>query len=548
MWNSLGDDAIVNLAVSIEHMAWREKFLGAFVVSDGTPENGTEIEVSAQQDYNGTTYGQEATSQYVSVFVANKQNKANITHIFRYTAAGGAWSANLVGAAVPYDIFPGAAAGPANNDLTYFGCDVGLADSGPFSNLVFDVLAGMTFGVGDGIIVEYWNGAWVQLIAATQWFRFADRLMIMWEQPSDWAATVINGVNALWVRFRIVEVAGVSRVQQKGRGIYSCVTPFAEIAASQLPGTLPALMEMSLGSELGLSNEGPLLAYTNRVHVGARSLDRQYADDTFTAYLNCADEQNSADASFSALAATATIVTDLTTPTGRRVTYAPAGLTTDEQVCFWNLQNRSFAGTYHAYLRYQLSAGSADGDFSVRLIVTSGSGIGGYRSLPVSCSAVAAWNVADLGVITFPPGNQTDVALNGEGDIVIAASCFSAARSLYLYDLVIIPVDEWSMMAEEDVGGQILVGSSAPLTKLRIDSLSRPASPLSSLMSSTFLAVYPYYGAEAFALRAGGKTRLWFFMGGSTPASNAVRRYNISQYLGVQVARCAQYKGMRGAS
>ena len=75
------------------------------------------------------------------VYVANRHNEAQITNAYTWTAGAGPFSANLIGAALPFDIFAGGAGGPANGDITYFGINTALADSlllmTPLSGVIF---------------------------------------------------------------------------------------------------------------------------------------------------------------------------------------------------------------------------------------------------------------------------------------------------------------------------------------------------------------------------------------------------------------------------
>ena len=203
------------LTLVIEHGIWMDCLPwledsppGAYTA----PPRRNYLRVLSQQTWNGVTYGlpRERYPYWVAApwpiwpalprgpYVANKHNKANLSHIFWYDAAPGpAWSGNLIGAALPHDLLP---AVPAVNDIVYFGCDTTVGDSGPFDNVVLDITAAAPAVTGTW---QYWNGAaWAAIPAIVDasgalsaWIPCVTGLCSAYfPPPSDWTTTAVKGV------------------------------------------------------------------------------------------------------------------------------------------------------------------------------------------------------------------------------------------------------------------------------------------------------------------------------------------------------------------
>jgi hypothetical protein len=99
---------------------------------------------------------------------------------------------------------------------------VAIGRAAPFNRVKFDNANGTAGTVGDGIW-EYWNGsAWAALTGVTDGTSgftaaVADGQLLVFTQPSDWAAQVINGSASLYyIRFRITTVYTVDPVYDQG--------------------------------------------------------------------------------------------------------------------------------------------------------------------------------------------------------------------------------------------------------------------------------------------------------------------------------------------
>jgi len=381
-----------------------------------------------------------------NVYVANKRNEAQISHIFNRRAA--AWSGNLVGAVLPFDIFPGGAGGPINLDQIYFGIETVPADTGPFCSLVFDISIPATYGAGDGVLWSYWNGGWAALTvkdntanptaaaATTTPFEESDVNSIHWEQPSDWATTVVNGVTGYWIQGIVSVATGVTRAQQDNRDIYTITWSGLDISDTTAAGA------EQLGGDI------PLLAKIIHIHSNSFiwALRSKSRGTSFQPFLNFADEQNPANVTVAAGASSA-FATDTTSPSGRIVQYSPAGIeaiTRRASITLGATIQTHYAGTFHAFVRYRVSAG-ADGDMRARFALDSYSSSILY-SAEFDLLNRGEWIVQELGSFSLPGGTIPDTGYTAGAAIILGIdieNTVAAARVCDLMDLVLMPSDEW---------------------------------------------------------------------------------------------------------
>ncbi len=531
--NQLNTLATEDVTLDIEHRIWSENPPGLAA--------GTAVQKSATQVFNGVTYGRAATTAN-EVFVANRHNNANITNIWRFDASVPSYTA-LFGAALPYDLLP---AVPAAGDILYCGSDNAVADSGPFSNVIFDISiaqANITT-----IVFEYWNGAWVAIpnyADETNSFRNTGVRSFNFEQPNDWTTTAINGVTAWWIRFRVTVVGGgPTPPRQANRQPYATTWPAVAVAAAQVGGDITALARFKFytysyaGGGLGTQQT------IYRMTAGLRAAGRGAA---FRSYLNAADEQNFTGLSIFLGGTSAPVyATAAKAPTGRAVRYNPAGAS-DGLVAF-RLETAltgQFNGTFRAYARVYLNSAVTDCSINLRVQFNYNSPNAYYwRSPDFYPANNVDFLVIDFGQIQIPgtavkPGevNQTDLTLtilNGTGN-----------PNLYVYDLILIPVDEWGIDAFNPGHSVMPAG-----TLLDIDSLTSPRRQVYAdvLYASTSLKdsdYVPVSGGPAI-LQPNLDQKLYCFFQSWVAASSVWQAY--PNLLGsLLVYRNQRYLGWRGA-
>ena len=444
-------DVIANgLVLTVEHGVWLHLPPGQY---EAQPTST--VEPFFDTYYGNVNSAQARQTTTVDQFVGNRRNVAQITHIYRATAAG-AFSANLKNGPFPYNLY----AELIVNAATYFGVATTFGTgNGPFSSLIFDIGTVSTAG---NAVWEYWNGAaWVALTyqdytggaSLSRVFWNAGVNNVSWQQPSNWATTAVNGVTAWWVRVRIT--SGVTgNPTQQNRNPYAVVWPYAEVQAADVVGDLPANLEVlvyNYSSRLGDAN---VTLGVDRVIMGLRSYDRgQY----FLGYINlyATNPQNfwyvpPAGATGGVgvtTGANSTNIADATGPTVGAMQWTVAAATTQNLVCSADIGQDlapSYSGRFRLFVRCDITTGVAT-DFTLRASVVVGAGGVEVFNAPTSIGSVNAFQVVDLGVINIAPLDAygTDPLISASIKLY-AATTNAAGGVVRFYDFILIPVDEWS--------------------------------------------------------------------------------------------------------
>lgn len=482
-----------DLPLVIEHRAWLEN----------PPGTGTAIELSAVESYNGVNYGNVNSSEVRTpttgkVYLAAKRNEANITNIHLTTAG-----ANRIGASPPYDIINA-------TGETYFGIDTSVADSGPFSNLVFDI---GTAKVGGNLTWEYWNGAWTSLTVLDKTSSFTNLgvNIVSWAQPADWATTAPGALpTGYWVRVRVSSGTMTTEPQQQNRNVYSVIWPYTEVQSSAIGGDIPAL------NRILLYGDGSLNAFGNNWFVlGLRSVSR---GENFTAYLNAADEQNPTDVSL-ALGANTAYINLLNTATGRAVQFSPPSDTTNYtdviQFLIDNPLSEEYFGAFHAYLRFATNVVGTWG-FNARIgLSLDATDQLRTNSSPVAVSGTGSENglIADLGNVYIQPHKVFSSEEMGLISIYISiAPTDIGGDTIDIYDLILIPVDEWAGEFSSPVSDSGIVDGGND-RYLDIDSI-HSKKPLNAMWrdgqnNDERLTIYRHVANGPVILQANSRQRLW---------------------------------------
>jgi len=487
--------------------------------------------------------GRSATCED-EVFVANKDAEAQLTHIWEYDASMNTYTARLP-CTTPFPLLPNPI---GNGDAIYFGIETGVTDAGPFDNLIFDLVRGISGSFNVTWEYPIGGGVWATLPVtdgAAQ-FSLLGVNSVHWVPPDAnstgglWVADTVGpapGITAMWVRVRFHDVVGNPIPPLQGnRDIYTCNWGRTDVAAAQILGDIPATLRINFRNRSDQDEYKTCIdqldLLENRVVVGLRSLSR---GSNFTAYLNCADEQNPAGVEVTVGTGTA-FGNEIGAPSGRSAVHTTQGLGltnygTALTITLSTQIAHEFYGIYHAYLRAQLyepsqsEAGDHD-DVRVRLRVQSGSGgvseTTQYRQFVGWDDWGAAeeetfkdWQLLDFGQINIPAtGLLKSTELPDETAIVIEIASVAATNlRVDLYDVVLIPVDEWSgdfvdNALEDDSG----VGHGY---KLDIDSVAHPKKNIRALVrtadaSEYVRSVYQPVTSGPAILQANADQRLWF--------------------------------------
>jgi len=483
-----GRAVMTDISLAVERGAWLADI----------PGTGTALALAAYGSYNGNDYGMtaaEASTGGNDIYVANKRNEANLTHIYKYTAVGAVWSGNTWGAGLPYRLLP---AVPAAGDFVIFGINTALADSGPFCSLVFDITTAIT-NVTTGVW-EYWNGAWVGLntqdntnqdgLATGVAFDTTGIRSVHWEQETDWVTgnllAIFGGaapnITGYWVRWRVTAVGGGPTSPFQGnRQPYSITWPWVEVDDGDVGGDLEAWLRLLLRNQ---SDEGTaaLVLRWSQLLVGRRSVGRGV---DFTAYINAADEQNPASITCTVGAAGA-FANRVDSPTGRVIQCVnpAAAWTAAWTIDFTTAISPQYNGVYHAFLRVDQTSGSV-GDVQFRYTVgmTSVSYFVYDTGNPASPLFTPGPPLATVDLGRMPIPGSDVLTLDDDYSIRIEIEVYGdGAADADIVDLILLPVDEWAgaiwdpiQTGASAIGRRGAGGGALPAEfLLDVDSISNP--------------------------------------------------------------------------
>jgi len=412
-------------------------------------------------------YGMEPTCDDLSVFICNKHTQQNITHAIYYDASTGTYSTNLMLSSLPYDILPNPI---ATGDILYLGCDNLSPSPGIFTNAVFDL--DTSIAINDEGRWEYWTGAaWTRLNTQDKtamdtaiglifdYHSFSDDGIgsVWWRSPSDWATTTVNGVTGYWVRYRLTSVmSAAASVKQQNRQIYTVNTPYVDIEETEIGGDIPARANWLIRntwSPFFAEGGNPTFHDTGRVIMGLRS---DWRGEEYTPYLNMTDVPFYDDAggniyTVGAKAEYATFATSPYSTTGRYIQDTGGGGAVGAErdiltVTINPIYGNQWIGEYRVFVRYLETSPNIH---YLRLQASTRNTVCGSTAFAPTRydSDMALYPqpyVCELGRLSIMPpyrevpGRNFAIALNF--DLI---SIMTGASTLYLYDIILMPADEW---------------------------------------------------------------------------------------------------------
>lgn len=535
-------------------VSWNKQYVtdtAVKAISDTTESfflYGQEDAIASSQIVNTeTTMGRSATCNN-EVYASNKQQSINLASILVYDASGTSYTEVLPMSSFPVNLLPSV---PAANDAVYFGIPVGVAGlvSGPFSSLVFD-LADPFVGWTD-VEWEYWNGSsWGALTIEDSTLSLLQTGVnsVHWVPPSDWATTSVNSVTGYWVRFRVVSVASSPEPPaQQNRNVYAVVNPFVEVAAAQVGGDIPALARIRVENVSDGGGSAPTL-YSNRIVMGLRSYDR---GALFTAFLNAADEQNPVGVTVTAGSDTS-FVDAIGAPSGRLAQWSPAGTGSWVTILTYSLATTiatQYYGTFRVFLRARQSGGTA-GQMTLRLRTSSGSGGVSITSETKTFANTNDFQILDFGQLTIPLSAYLKATELGDTlTIAVQGNTSSTTPDCNMYDLVLMPVDEWA--ADLTDGENSAASALSNGYYLDVDSVSFPKRQLRNAVKATGTsytkAIWQQVANGPAILQANARQRLWLLSMRTASAGSTDWRSEPDVVHRVQMWSAERYRWARGS-
>lgn len=533
---------------------------------DGTLANGS-FDCDCLHTYGNVDDDEDVvpTCNEETVYLGNKWNTANITHIFTWSNANG-FSGNLVGSGFPITLVDIVGLAPAVNDYVVFGV-AGTADAGPFANLVFDIETAIS-----GITIDDWEystGApgWADL-AAEQDNTNQDGVMggssfdttgiksIHWEQPTGWAAQAENGITGYWVRGLITAAPGPHVAPtQVNREVYTITWPFVDILAEDIGGDVPALIQLLLRGQSNRNYSTGALPdlWSTRMLVGLRSYDRS---PDFTAYINLADRQNTTGITiYDTGGAPSFFTNDGSTPTGRKIRCPniAAAWTVLGIVNFASTIVDDFAGKFRLFLRVDQYGGAAN-TISLYCGIRFGTSDFQRWTPTVYVSSTSAWFLMDFGQVTFPP--ISNILPSEYGEITVYIYGYGdGASDLDLFDLILLPIDEWCIDTVEPYPGVIPPnvaiggrGATAKSSYLDLDGLTvtkrRVRTLLKRFDNGHIISNYFPVTAGAPIAQANSHQRFWFLQDDVSTTSHIGSQPEV--VVSATANKVQRYYSMRG--
>ena len=291
----------------------------------------------------------------------------------------------------------------------------------------------------------------------------SEDIVINVDPPTNFTKTTIDSVNAFWYEIQEDNAApsySTRPILNATQAIYAQSHPYIEIGTSALSGDVPPFLSMRLHAPAG-GDENEAFSSLSRVIMGSKT-----QPGNFVSHLNLGTSAN--PAAWTATQGTdATSTADVKAPEGyrsdvdfagdatmiKRVTLAGDAILTD------------WIGEYRAFVRAEQSGGSS-GDCRVQLrtfIHESNDYSPKFTSPVVAVAGVdEGLEVIDLGKIQLPFSSVVNADGFTSADLIfeVHAEDTVGNATLGLYDLVLIPVDEWSVELDDPVSDSVS-GASA---------------------------------------------------------------------------------------
>jgi len=390
-------------------------------------------------------------------YVSNFRGEIALDKIYSFDASGPSFSSDL-SASTSFNYFKPAGATPVAGDMMYFGA------TRAFFQIVLNI--GTAFvGTAPVYIVEYWDGgSWTAGgDVGTEVLEGSTGLSTLtFNGRTDWASTTINSQDLYWVRIRIVSVSvWTTAPAQAGQIVYAVADTYIELTSGILDGDLPALTLIRFRNQV---TDGDSITHAI---MGIKSRGLTY----FTSRLNC----NTAAANPGSWAVTHfTDTGNEANPLGPDGRAATCSFDTVEtlarRVRFINADQTEvidYEGTYAIFVRVEQENGDA-GDVSVGFRLTTKDAVWSSRATALQF-VDSGPEVVHLGTFTL---GGAEVRAHEKGvDLIFdirAKSDNGATPDLVMYDLVLMPIDEWGGVVAEP--GPITDASISALTNFELDS------------------------------------------------------------------------------
>lgn len=378
-------------------------------------------------------------------FVTNYNSYSNIDYLFVYDAAPAPTYTDVTWENGTFGLLP---AVPAVNDALY----IGFLSTGDLEavhqNIVFNL---STVATDVTVALEYYSGGggWVAT-SATYTVDDTSGLTALGGNVISFgnqltATVAVNGITGYWYRIRVTAVgAAPAPPQQTGR-VYAIAWPYIKIDET-VKGDIPALLSMIMTPK----GESP----TNWWAFGLRSKAR---GPFFSAYINCTEVQQNPGG--------ITVEFGADTAAGTNLAYWPIS---GWAMCSINAQAQKpevtiaidgtlspqYQGIYHVFLRCRDIYGGIgipeiseppSGNISMTMLIGQSSPAWTSETRYIDRSAFRT--ILDFGRLSIPKTNDSIT-------FIISIGAETDNRIIHIYDLILMPMDEWGAIVSDSAGGR----------------------------------------------------------------------------------------------
>lgn len=409
----------------------------------------------ARRSDEEVTFGHAKTCNADALHIGNSSSRAQLTDAFYFDASGGTFSSQLLNAALPTQLLPTI---PAAGDYLAIGIDASSVYPGPFSSVIFDIATAISL-VQISATWEYWTGStWTTIPAGTRLDDTANLSItgirgLYFDMPADMNPGTVNSVNAFWIRYRVTSVgASPTPPSQGNRPMYTAIYPYVDVLASDVPGSMPAILEMFLEKKSKDITATPVTS----VIFASRVVDR---GDDFNMHIYASDRNQPVDATLTALISITlgtnvsflspdgpAIVNQPAYPTGRLLQYQPGAATAAMATrAKWGIATplaSDYHGKFRVFLYHQSYYGSTlSNEYTLRLYYNNN--LRYTADVSIGADATGGPIATELGIIDLFSDVNYGSELIDLSYLDLHASHNSANNStLFICGLVIIPADE----------------------------------------------------------------------------------------------------------
>lgn len=364
--------------------------------------------------------------------------------------------------------------------------------------------------------------------------------------PDVWSRVTIDSDSRAWWRLRVSAFTSeTTPIQHSSDDPYVQSKPYIELDSDQLNGDLPPVALFRMYAPGGATDSDPTFGTISYIAMGAKSRNTS----GFLSHLNCVYP---ADSDWAATFDTDTTATsDINAPEGwlGACTFTADSLMVERVRLTGTNKADDYAGQYRVFLRAE-QVGDTDETTQVSLItyLTDTDGPKQVGETYKLQTHDAGWEIIDLGFLQVPFTETVDTdALETDLIFSIRAERTSGSATINFADLILIPVDEWSLELEDPISDDD-TGASALRGKCMLELDDGILRPRTIKYYDDSPGETWYRDGEPITIEPKKVTRVYFLMGHYS-SEWGVGPYigSLGMQLGIEFYANAVYQALRGS-